>query len=139
MSLEFSYPSSTANDLLKHALEIRNQAYAPYSHFLVGAAILCDDGAIIGGCNVENASYGATVCAERAAACTAISQGKRNWIAIAVASVGGVTPCGICRQFLSEFNPKLPILLVDTATGLEQRFTLDELLPSQFTRRQLPT
>lgn len=139
MSLAFTYPSSAATNLLKQALEIRSRAYAPYSQFLVGAAILCADGEIICGCNVENASYGATVCAERAAACTAISMDQRDWIAIAVASVGGVTPCGICRQFLAEFNPHLPILLIDVESGKEQQFTIEQLLPSQFSRRQLPS
>lgn len=94
------------NELLKIAEEAAGSAYAPYSHFRVGAALLCDDGSVITGCNVENRSFGLTICAERNAVAKALSQGKSSFNAIAVFcpdSENPVPPCGACRQVLSEF------------------------------------
>ena len=124
--------------LIKKALEARERAYAPYSHFHVGAALLTEDGEIFLGANIENGSYGATICAERSAFCSAISSGKRNFSAIAI--VGGKNdalisdfcpPCGICRQFMAEFcSPDLEIFLYD---GKEiKKTTLASLLPDSF-------
>ena len=98
--------------LVAAALEARRQAYAPYSKFAVGAALLTSTGRIFPGCNVENTSYGLTICAERTAACSAVAAGEREFTAIAVALSGGGTPCGACRQFLAEFNPALPVFLI---------------------------
>ena len=102
-------------------------------HYLVGAAIQTTDGQIFAGCNVENASYGLTICAERVAAATAIAAGQRSFTAVAIATARGGTPCGACRQFLAEFAPNLKILLVDTDNSNATReVTLGELLPDQF-------
>jgi cytidine deaminase len=104
--------SSEQSRLLDAAFEARNRAYAPYSKFLVGAALLTEDGTILHGCNVENASYGATNCAERTAIFSAVAAGHRKFRAIAI--VGDldtpITPCGICRQVLSEFGHDIVVI-----------------------------
>jgi len=123
--------------LIKESLDIRLRAHAPYSGFLVGAALLCEDGQIHVGCNVENASYSLTLCAERVAAVTAVAAGRRDWRAVAVASQGGVTPCGACRQFLAEFGNDMVVISVDAATGHRRRYRLSELLPHAFDRSAL--
>ena len=126
------------DSLIKKALEARENAYAPYSSFLVGAALLTSDGEIFTGANVENGSYGATICAERNALCAAISSGKRDFSAIAV--VGGkkgtsisdyCPPCGICRQFIVEFCASdFKIILFDGKK--EKVWELSSLLPNSF-------
>ncbi len=119
--------------LVDAALAIRNQAYAPYSKFLVGAAVLTDDGTIITGTNVENASYGLTICAERVAAAAAVAAGHRKIKAVAVATSGGASPCGACRQFLAEFGGAMDVLLVDADKPDKiKTMSLAELLPEQF-------
>lgn len=119
--------------LVAAALTVQQRAYAPYSNFFVGAAILSSDGQIFTGCNVENASFGLTVCAERGAISQAIAQGSRDWKAIAVASRGAVTPCGACRQVLHEFGKSLEVILVDAETSeIRARWTTDSLLPGAF-------
>ncbi|MGC8781901.1 MAG: cytidine deaminase [Anaerolineae bacterium] len=115
----------------------RRHAYAPYSHFQVGAALLAADGTIYAGCNVENASYGLTICAERNAVAHAVASGARDFVAIVVATANGVTPCGACRQVLAEFNPQLTVILVDEA-GQQRVYSLAELLPAAFASNQLP-
>ena len=113
----------------------RQQAWAPYSQFFVGAAILTESGEIVTGCNVENASYGLTICAERVAACSAVASGMRRFRAICVSLDGPPLPCGACRQFLVEFNPDLILLLDDTSSdvGREPELVLlTELLPRPF-------
>lgn len=122
----------TPKDLMEHAEVYRERAYAPYSKFPVGAAILMDDGSVFGGCNVENASYGVTICAERVAMSSAVASGKTGPLAIAVAGGASVfcSPCGACRQFLSEFNPRLEVLLMKE--GEITSFSLDALLPHHF-------
>lgn len=113
----------------------RQQAWAPYSKFFVGAAILTEPGTIVTGCNVENASYGLTICAERVAACSAVAQGLRDFRAICVSLAGPPLPCGACRQFLMEFNPRLIMLLDDasSAPGTEPELVLlTDLLPRPF-------
>ena len=123
--------------IVKGALTVRLRAHAPYSRFQVGAALLCDTGEIFLGCNVENVSYSLTVCAERVAAGTAVSSGKTQWIAIAIASRGAVTPCGACRQFLAEFENDLLVLSVDADSQEVRRFRLSELLPHAFEKSAL--
>ena len=119
--------------LLTAAIDAREQAYAPHSKFLVGAALLTDDDQIICGCNVENASYGLTICAERNAVFAAVAQGHRKFQAIALATVGGATPCGACRQVLAEFCDDLPILIVDVEQPDRVTETsLAVLLPGRF-------
>jgi cytidine deaminase len=121
-------------ELIAAALEARQRAYAPYSHFQVGAAILTAGGRIVTGCNVENASYGLTNCAERVAAASAVAAGEREFAALAVAATGAVTPCGACRQVLAEFAPGLPILLIDAAAPDRIAETnLQILFPAAFT------
>jgi cytidine deaminase len=124
--------------LIQRAVAVRDQAYAPHSHFYVGAALLTSDGEIIVGCNVENVSYGLSICAERGAASSAVAAGFRSWTAIAVASVGGVTPCGACRQFLAEFGTDLLVVLVDVIDGSRRSVKLGDLLPDAFDGSTLP-
>jgi len=122
--------------LVEMALEARKKAYAPYSRFTVGAALLGKSGRIYTGCNVENASLGLTVCAERVAIFKAVSEGEKEFVAIAVASRNGVTPCGACRQVLEEFGEEMKVFVVD-AQGRRQTFTLSQLLPDAFVPSQL--
>ena len=126
--------------LLHLAEAARENAYAPYSDFTVGAALLCQNGKVYTGCNVENASYGATNCAERTALFAAVAAGERDFLAIAVAggkrgAKGGVcAPCGICRQVLAELCRKDLVIVLASEDGQGiQRHTLDELLPLSFT------
>lgn len=119
--------------LLAAALDVRRRAYAPYSKFAVGAALRTADGRVFTGCNVENCSYGLTICAERTAACSAVAAGARDFEVLVLALRGGGTPCGACRQFLAEFNPKLPIVLVDAdAPTRIVETSLELLLPGRF-------
>jgi cytidine deaminase len=118
--------------LVDRALAVRQRAYAPYSRFLVGAAVVTASGETFVGCNVENAAYGLTVCAERVALATAVAAGERHFSAMAIASAGGVTPCGACRQVLVELAPDLELVLVDAETGGESVATVAELLPRAF-------
>lgn len=128
----------TATDLVQSALGARQRAYAPYSHYLVGAAVLTNDGTVIVGCNVENASYPATICAERVALTAAVAQGHRDFTAIAVATLNGGTPCGICRQVMAELGPAMTVYISD-ATGNFRTTTVDELLPGAFRGDSLVT
>ena len=123
-------------ELIKAASHARERAYAPYSHFDVGAAILAEDGQIITGVNVENVSFGLTICAEQAAVANAVSQGVKNFVAIAVSSPNAVSPCGACRQVLSEFAGDIPVLLSDKER-LVSTTTLHTLLPECFTPEHL--
>lgn len=120
------------NALVLQAREAAARAYAPYSQFAVGAALLGESGKIYTGCNVENASYGLTICAERAAVFQAVAQGERHFLAIAVSLPGAATPCGACRQVLHEFAPDLKIFISDGGGRLIHEFTLADLLPGAF-------
>jgi cytidine deaminase len=124
-------------DLIALAAEARRKAYAPYSHYTVGAALLTASGKVYTGANVENASYGLAICAERTAAVKAVSDGEREFLAIAVATENGGTPCGACRQVLNEFGPDMRVLIADAA-GKCQVYRLPELLPASFGPAQLP-
>ena len=119
--------------LIEAALKAREQAYAPYSHFAVGAALLSADGRVFTGCNVENASYGLTMCAERVALFKAVSEGAKEFIAIAIAcGQGPCPPCGACRQVLREFAPELLVIMTDAQGKEVRRERLSSLLPSSF-------
>jgi cytidine deaminase len=124
--------------LRERAAAAMERAYAPYSNFRVGAALLASDGSIVDGCNVENASYPAGICAERVAVGAAIARGLREFQAIALATEADTptSPCGICRQVLMEFAPNLSVLSV-TREGAEARWTMSDLLPDAFTPTSL--
>ena len=130
----------TDDELVALAAQARRHAYAPYSHFAVGAALLAQSGRVYSGANVENASYGLSVCAERVAVWKAVAEGERAFTAIAVVTENGVSPCGACRQVLAEFagDPQSLRLIVADAQGHRRTFTLAELLPEAFTPEQLP-
>ncbi len=128
---------SAWNALMQAAMEVRTHAYAPYSGFTVGAAVQTKSGAVFTGCNVENASYGATMCAERAAMAAAVAAGERELVALAIASgaKSPTPPCGLCRQCLAELAPSLPIR---SYTGdAEAEYDLSLLLPDHFGRDHL--
>lgn len=117
-------------DLLELAIHVRTHAHAPYSNFAVGAALECSDGSVFTGCNVENISFGLTMCAERVAIGNAIAAGKKDFRCIAIVADTDlpVSPCGACRQVMAEFSPNLRIVL-STLKGNSSEFTLDQLLP----------
>ena len=118
-------------------MAMRENAYAPYSNFAVGAALVTEDGTVFGGVNVENASYGLAICAERTAAVAAVAAGHRNFRAIAIAGPESTVtaPCGACRQFLNEFNPQLEVAYT-TPDGMKVT-TLDALLADAFGPKNL--
>ena len=117
-------------NLIQAASDARMQAYAPYSRFAVGAAVQCKSGAIFVGSNIENISYGLTICAERVAMCSAVAAGEREFAAIAVVAdtIQPIVPCGACRQFLAEFAPDL-IIVSATLRGDQKIENLSVLLP----------
>jgi cytidine deaminase len=123
------------DELIHAALDAQKRAYAPYSNFPVGAALRTASGKIYQGTNVENASFGLTICAERVAATTAVAAGERNFTDIAIVSRGGASPCGACRQFLAEFSPTMRIVMVDSE-HLDHGYqsTLGDLLPNRFVK-----
>lgn len=125
------------SELVAAASAAREAAYVPYSHFPVGAALLGPAGRVFTGCNVENASFGLTICAERNAVAGAVAQGARQFSAIAVVTGNGVTPCGACRQVLAEFSPDMTVIVADT-TGQHRIYTLSDLLFAAFVPEQLP-
>ncbi len=132
------------NRLIKLALEAREKAYAPYSSFAVGAALLCGDGTVFTGCNIENSAFSPTVCAERTAIFKAVSEGKKDFVKIAV--VGGdadkepenyCPPCGVCRQVMKEFcSADFEILIAKTPDDYKVK-KLCELLPESFDKREV--
>jgi len=123
--------------LIQTAIEARHWAYAPYSNYLVGAALLTTSGRIYDGVNVESAAYPTTMCAERVAVYKAVSEGERDFQAIAVITENGGSPCGSCRQVLAEFGLETVILLADAKGNLSLETTLADLLPHAFTPQDL--
>ena len=123
----------TPEKLCELAREAMTHAYVPYSGYQVGAALLCADGTVYQGCNIENASYSPTVCAERTAIFKAVSEGHRDFAAIAIAgrSDDYCVPCGSCRQVMMEFAPDLTVICLNK-NGESRKFTLKELLPYGF-------
>jgi len=122
--------------LIKTANEMRDKAYAPFSKYTVGASVEVEGGKIIGGCNVESASYGLTACAERVALYNAISKGYTSFNAIAVASKNGGFPCGACRQVIWELCENIPVLIIDNENGITKTSS-KELLPNAFSKDKL--
>lgn len=123
----------TKRELCQKAMDMLPAAYAPYSHFPVGAALECADGTVFTGCNIENAAYTPGCCAERTAVFKAVSEGRRTFkrIAVAAASEKFCAPCGVCRQVLAEFAPDLEVILVNR-DGETTETSLRELLPMGF-------
>jgi cytidine deaminase len=127
---------STA-ELIALARKARDRAYAPYSRFRVGAALRTASGRLYSGCNVENASYGLSICAERVAIFKAVSEGERDFEAVAVVSETLASPCGACRQVMAEFGLDTKVIIADLGAG-QQVFTVGDLLPAAFTPSSLP-
>lgn len=117
-------------ELIDEAIKARGKSYSPYSHFAVGAALLTKSGRVFTGCNVENISYRLTMCAEQGAVASAMAQGERDFVTIAVVADSSrpIVPCGACRQVLAEFNPGMEVIMA-TVSGGEETARLDELLP----------
>lgn len=125
------------HQLMEKALQVRERAYAPYSKYRVGAALLTRAGDVILGCNVENASYSATICAERVALTSAIAQGQQDFVAIAVATENGGSPCGPCRQVMAELGPDMTVFIGDIQDNIRTT-TVADLLPDWFRGEHLP-
>ena len=125
-------PELEIQKLMNCAIKARENAYSPYSHFAVGAALLCEDGTLFEGCNIENASYGLTNCAERTAIFKAVSEGHIKFKALAVVAdtEGPCAPCGACRQVMAEF--KIPLIIMGNLMGNIKIVTIEELLPFSF-------
>ncbi len=127
----------THDELIARATAARDRAYAPYSHFKVGAALMAKSGRVYTGCNVENAAYGPSMCAERTAIFKAVSEGEREFETIVVVTENGASPCGSCRQVMMEFAPDMTVVIADTQ-GRTCVTTVRDLLPNGFTSDQLP-
>lgn len=123
--------------LIQKAIESRKFAYAPYSHYSVGAALLTSSGRVYTGVNVENAAYSGTICAERVAVVKAVSEGEKEFQAIAVVTANGGTPCGPCRQVLAEFGLDTVVLIANESGDVLEETTVSDLLPSAFTPKDL--
>ena len=124
-------------ELANASVRARQRAYAPYSKYKVGAALLTENGQIYEGLNIENASYGATVCAERVAVFNAVTAGEKKFAAMAIAGENGGTPCGLCRQVLAEFGLDIVLLLVNKDGKIVRETTVSEVLPDAFTPDKL--
>ena len=124
-------------DLIKIASDVRKWAYVPYSKYQVGAAVLTNSGRIYDGVNIENAAFPVTVCAERTAIFKAVSNGERDFQAIAVVTKDGGMPCGSCRQVMSEFSPEMLVIVADENGKITAEMKLSDLLPGMFTAKSL--
>ena len=125
--------------LIQAALDAREQSVAPYSEFNVGATLLTASGEIISGANVESASYGLSCCAERVALFKALTDGHHDFTTIAIASLGGATPCGACRQLLVEYAPEAGVIIINSESpDTHETTTVNELLPNSFTGDDFP-
>ena len=119
-------------NLIDAATQVRNNAYAPYSQYFVGAALLSESGEVFTGCNVENAAYPSTICAERTALVKAVSEGTRSFTALAVVTENGGFPCGGCRQMLYEFSSSMLVIVADQHGEVKKEMLLSDLLPEGF-------
>lgn len=118
--------------LIQAAIKAAEHAYIPYSNYPVGAALLSEDGTVFTGCNIENATYPATICAERTALVKAVSEGYQSFSAIVVVTRDGGSPCGICRQMLYEFSPEMTVVIADLDGMVHHKLPLSDLLPHGF-------
>ncbi|MBE0684682.1 MAG: cytidine deaminase [Anaerolineaceae bacterium] len=125
--------------LIQAAIAVRHWAYVPYSHYPVGAAILTTSGKIYDGINVESAAFPTTMCAERVAIFKAVSEGERDFVAIAVVTDNAGSPCGGCRQVMAEFGLETIVLIADGEGKISQETTVSGLLPGAFTPKDLPS
>ncbi|MBN2304801.1 MAG: cytidine deaminase [Anaerolineae bacterium] len=128
----FKLTGDLRQHLIREATAARHHAYVPYSHYPVGAALLTASGKVYTGCNIEIASFGATVCGERTAAFKAVSEGERDFRAVAVVTSNGASPCGICRQVLFEFGPEMIVIMADADGQIVWEGPLTDLLPFGF-------
>jgi len=135
--METMLTSELRSELVQRAVEARKLAYAPYSNYPVGAALLTRSGQFFSGVNVENAAYPMSLCAERVAIFKAISEGEREFVALAVVTSNGGTPCGACRQVMAEFGQDTLVLVADSSGRLVHEARLSELLPGAFGPRDL--
>jgi len=133
-----STPTHDDSALIAEAIEASKQAYIPYSHYAVGAALRATDGTVFRGCNVENAAYPATICAERTALVKAVSEGYRDFDTIVVVTKNGGSPCGLCRQMMYEFAPKMRVIIADLDGNIHDDMPLSDLLPLGFGPSKLP-
>ena len=133
-----SNPSQdTLDNLYQQAIKAMEYSYSPYSNYKVGAALLTRSGRVFLGCNIENAGYTASVCGERTAIFKAVSEGERDFVAIAVVTANAGAPCGVCRQVMREFAPNLTVIIGNTE-GQYKVLTLPDLLPHSFGPENLP-
>ena len=123
--------------LIRLAVEAREHSYAPYSNYKVGAALVTASGKFFSGCNVESAAYPTSMCAERVAIFKAVSEGEREFVALAVVTGNGGTPCGACRQVMAEFGLDTLVLIADVEGNLKQEAKVSDLLPGAFGPRDL--
>jgi len=124
--------NNSREELIQAAIEARSRAYAPYSNYSVGAALLTSTGKLFTGVNIENAAYPTTICAERVAVFKAVSEGECKFTAIAVVTLNGGSPCGSCRQVLAEFGLETRVLIADAQGQIVQETTVADLLPGAF-------
>jgi len=127
-----STPTHDYSALVQEAITASKNAYIPYSDYPVGAALQATDGTIYHGCNIESASYPATICAERTALVKAVSEGVREFTAIAVVTENGGSPCGVCRQMMYEFAPDMTVIIADMQGKIHHVLPLSDLLPHGF-------
>lgn len=128
----------TKQQLVQVAIHARRWAYAPYSRYAVGAAVLTDSGKIYDGVNIENAAYPSSICAERVAMFKAASEGERHFVALAVATENAGMPCGACRQVMAEFGLDTIVWITDEKGNITRELTVSDLLPGAFTGADLP-
>ncbi len=124
-------------ELIQIAQEIREKAYAPYSNYTVGTALLTKNGKIYTGVNIENASYPLSICAERTAMFKAISEGERDFDTIVIATKNGGSPCGACRQVMIEFAPEMTVITTDELGNISMLASVNEILPGAFNSKKL--
>jgi cytidine deaminase len=125
--------------LIQTAMSVRRWAYVPYSHYPVGAAVLTASGKIYDGINIESAAFPTTMCAERVAIFKAVSEGERDFVAIAVVTENAGSPCGGCRQVMAEFGLETIVLIADAQGNIREELTVKQLLPGAFTPKDLPS